>query len=123
LSYRDLEEMMAERWVEVDHTTIFRWVQDYAPELDKLIRPHIWATNDSWKVDENDCKIKGKWRYLYRAIDSEGNTLDFMLSTKRDAKAAKRFFNKVLRGSHVTIPRGGNNVFAPMTFDGTCNRM
>ena len=105
LSYRDLQEMMAERGIEVDHTTIFRWVQDYAPELDQRIRPHLLATNDSWRVDETYSRIKGKWRYLYRAVDSEGNTLDFMLSPKRDAKAAKHFFNTVLRGSHVTLPR------------------
>ena len=105
LSYRDLQEMMAERGVEVDHSTIFRWVQNYAPELDKRIRPHLTATNDSWRVDETYCKIKGKWRYLYRAVDSDGNTLDFMLSAKRNAKAAKCFFSQVLRGSHVTSPR------------------
>ena len=80
-------------------------MQDYAPELDKRIRPHLTATNDSWRVDETYCKIHEKWRYLYRAIDSEGKTLDFMLSAKRDAKAAKHFFDKALRGSHVTIPR------------------
>ncbi len=105
LSYRDLKEMMEERGVDVHHTTIFRWVQNYAPELDKRCRPHLLNTNDSWRTDETYIKIKGKWRYLYRAIDSDGNTLDFMLSAKRDAKAAKRFFNKVLRGSHVSIPR------------------
>jgi transposase, IS6 family len=105
LSYRDLEEMMLERGIEVDHTTIYRWVQAYAPELDKRIRPHLSSTNDSWKVDETYIKVKGKWKYLYRAIDSQGNTLDFMLSAKRDAKAAKRFLKKVLRGKHVSTPR------------------
>ena len=83
----------------------FRWVQDYAPELDKGIHPHLTATNDSWRVDEMYIKIKGKRRYLYLAVDSEGNTLDFMLIAKQDVKAAKRFFEKVLRGSHVTTPR------------------
>ena len=105
LSYRDLEEMMLERGVGVDHTTIYRWVQAYAPELDKRIRPHLNSTNDSWKVDETYIKVKGAWKYLYRAIDSQGNTLDFMLSAKRDAKAAKRFFKKVLKGKHTVVPR------------------
>jgi transposase, IS6 family len=82
LSYRDLEEMNLERGIKVDHTTLLRWVQAYAPELDKRIRPHLNSTNDSWKVDETYIKVKGIWKYLYRAIDSQGNTLDFMLSAK-----------------------------------------
>jgi transposase, IS6 family len=105
LSYRDLEEMMLERGIPVDPTTIYRWVQAYAPELDKRIRPHLSSTNDSWKVDETYIKVKGAWQYLYRAIDSEGKTLDFMLSAKRDAKAAKRFFRKVLKGAWTGMPR------------------
>ena len=105
LSYRDLEEMNLERGVKVDHTTIFRWVQSYAPELDKRCRPHLNPTNDSWKVDETYIKVNKAWKYLYRAIDSEGNTLDFMLSAKRDTKAAKRFFIKVLNGAHTETPR------------------
>ncbi len=75
LSYRDLEEMMVERGLEVDHTTIYRWVQRYAPELEKRCRPHLKLTNDSWRVDETYIKVKGEWRYLYRAVDSAGNTL------------------------------------------------
>ena len=105
LSYRNLEEMMAERGVEVDHSTINRWVLKYAPELDKRIRRHLKPTNDSWRVDETYIQIKGQWKYLYRAVDSEGNTLDFMLSAKRDGKAAARFFRKVLKARHVTAPR------------------
>jgi len=96
LSYRDLEEMMVERGLSVDHTTIFRWVQQYAPELEQRCRPHLKACNDSWKVDETYIKIKKVWMYLYRAIDSEGNTLEFLLSPTRDAEAAKRFFCKAL---------------------------
>ena len=105
LSYRNLEEMMAERGVEVDHSTSNRWVLKYAPELDKRVRPHLKPTNDSWRVDETYIQIKGEWKYLYRAVESEGNTLDFMLSAKRDGKAAARFFRKVLKANHVTAPR------------------
>ncbi len=96
---------MLERGVEVDHTTIYRWVQDYAPELDKRIRSFLKPTNDSWRVDETYIEIRGEWKYLYRAVDSEGNTLDFMLSAKRDGKAAARFFRKVLRAKHTQTPR------------------
>jgi len=117
LSYRDLEEMMLERGIQVDHTTIYRWVQAYAPELDERCRPYLRLTNDSWKVDETYIKIHGIWKYLYRAIDSQGHTLDFMLSARWDAKAAKRFFIKVLNGSHTEIPRVINvdkNAFYPL---------
>jgi len=96
---------MLERGVKVDHTTIYRWVQAYSPELDKRCRPYLSPTNDSWRVDETYIKIKGVWKYLYRAVDSEGNTLDFMLSAKRDAKAAKRFLRKVLNAPHTIEPR------------------
>ena len=99
LSYRDLEEMMLERGLHVDHTTIYRWVQQYAPELEKRCRPHLKVCNDSWRVDETYIKIKKVWTYLYRAVDSTGNTLEFLLSPTRDAEAAKRFFCKVL---HIT---------------------
>ena len=96
---------MLERGIEVDHTTIYRWVQAYGPELDKRCRPYLKPTNDSWRVDETYVKVKGKWKYLYRAVDSAGNTLDFMLSAKRDAKAAKRFLEKVLNAPHTVEPR------------------
>ena len=96
---------MQERGMKVDHSTINRWVLQYAPELDKWIRRHLKPTNDSWRVDETYIKVKGAWQYLYRAVDSEGNTLDFMLSAKRDAKAAARFFRKVFKGQHTQAPR------------------
>jgi len=96
---------MAERGVEVDHSTINRWVLKFAPELDKRLRPHLSETNDSWRVDETYIEIKGEWKYLYRAVDSAGNTLDFMLSAKRDGKAAARFFRKVLKATHTQTPR------------------
>lgn len=99
LSYRDLEEIMLERGLHVDHTTIYHWVQQYAPELEKRCRSHLKATNDSWRVDETYIKIKKVWMYLYRAVDSQGNTLEFLLSPTRDAEAARRFFSKALQFS------------------------
>jgi IS6 family transposase len=105
ISYRDLELMLRDRGVRVDHTTIFRWIQAYAPELEKRIRPHLRLSNGSWRVDETYIKVKGRWAYLYRAVDSRGQTIDFLLSTKRDAKAAKRFFRKALGQPHTVNPR------------------
>src|SRR5450631_1505593 len=105
LSYRDLEEMMLERGLQVDHTTIYRWVQRYAPDLEKRSRPHLKATNDSWRVDETSIKVKKQWASLYRAVDSAGNTLDFVfsptrdgqvMSEKRDMEAAKRFLKQTI---------------------------
>ena len=104
LSYRDLEEMMQERGLHVDHTTIYRWVQRYAPELEKRCRPHLKATTDSWKVDETSIKVRKTWMYLYRAVDSQGNTLEFLLSPTRDAEAAKRFFVKALHATAGSAP-------------------
>ncbi len=101
ISYRDLEEMMQERGVEVDHTTLYRWVQHYAPEMEKRLRWHArFGTGLSWQVDEIFIKVKGKWTYLYRAIDKRGNTIDFYLSSTRSAKAAKRFLSKAIRSTH-----------------------
>ena len=101
LSYRNLEEMMEERNVEVDHTTIMRWVNQYSPEINKKIRKHLNRTNDSWRVDETYVKVKGKWTYLYRAVNSNGNTIDFMLSKKRNKKAARKNSLKRLLGQHI----------------------
>lgn len=98
ISYRDLEEMMLERGVEVDHTTLFRWIQHYAPEMERRFRSYYKPTlGFSWQVDETYVKVKGKWCYLYRAIDKRGNTIDFYLSQTRNAKAAKRFLGKALK--------------------------
>jgi len=105
LSYRDVEELLRARGLAVDHTTIFRWVQRYAPELDQRCRPPLKATNDLYRVDETYIKIKKQWHYLYRAVDSMGATLDVMLSATRDADAAERFFRQVLQASHTLTPR------------------
>jgi IS6 family transposase len=105
ISYRDLELMLLDRGVEVDHTTIFRWIQAYAVELEKRLRPHLRMSNGSWRVDETYVKVKGRWMYLYRAVDSRGQTIDFLLAAKRDAEAAKRFFRKALAQPHTVNPR------------------
>src|ERR1700756_1235921 len=98
LSYRDVEELLAERGVHADHVTVWRWVQRYAPELERRLRQRLKATNDSWRVDETYVRVKGKWLYLYRAVDFTGSTIDFLLSAKRDAAAAERFLTKALDG-------------------------
>jgi transposase, IS6 family len=105
ISYRDLERMFSDRGIQVDHTTLFRWIQAYAPELEKRIRPHLRMANGSWRVDETYIRVKGEWIYLYRAVDATGQTIDFLLSAKRDAAAAKRFFRKALRQPHTVNPR------------------
>lgn len=86
LSYRQVAEMVNERGLDIHHTTVFRWVQESSPELDKRCRPHLHLTNDSWRVDETYIKVKGKPKYLYRAVDSAGNTIDFLLTARRDAE-------------------------------------
>ncbi len=105
LSYRDLVEMMAKRVFSISNTTIMRWVHQYGPDLDKRIRYHLKKTNDSWLVDETYIKIHRKWMYLYRAVDSEGNTIEFYLSKNKKSQSAKLFFKKSLTLRHVTKPR------------------
>lgn len=105
LSYRMLVEMMAERGLNISHTTIMRWVLQYSPIIEEKMRKHIKTTNDSWRMDETYIKIKGKNAYLYRAVDSDGNTIDFLVSEQRDKEAAKEFFKKALKASHNNIPR------------------
>src|ERR1700689_3458332 len=96
LSYRNLEEMMAERGSAVDHSTIARWVLHYGPILNRRIRREMRRPDRSWRVDETYVRMAGRWTYLYRAIDSAGNTIDFMLSPNRDLTAAKGFLQLVL---------------------------
>ena len=105
LSYRDLTIMAEERGLSIAHTTPMRWVHEYAPKLELKVKQHLKRSNDSYRIDETYIKIKGSWKYLYRAVDSNGNTLDWMLSAKRNKKAAKRFFKKLLGNSHCKTPR------------------
>ncbi|MGN7198023.1 IS6-like element ISBwe3 family transposase [Bacillus mycoides] len=105
LSFRNLVEMMEERGLSITHTTIMRWVHQYGPQLEEKVRHHLKSTNDSWRVDETYIKVKGQWMYLYRAVDSKGNTIDFHLSKSRDKQAAKCFFKKALAFSYVSKPR------------------
>ena len=104
LSYRDLEEMMHERGLSVDHVTIFRWVQRYAPEINKRLRPYLKMRGASYRLDETYVKVGKDWKYLYRAVDSQGQTIEFMLSAKRDISAAKRFFKNIMRVDHRRLP-------------------
>ncbi len=97
--------MLSYRGVEVDHTTLFRWVQAYASKLEQRVRRHLRLCTGSRRVDETYIKVKGVWTYLYRAVDSLGQTIDFRLSASRDADAAKRFFRKALAQPHVVNPR------------------
>jgi len=105
LAYEHVSELLAERGVEVHPSCIWRWVQAYAPELNKRCRPHLKPTNKSYRTDETYIKVKGKDQYLYRAVDSTGQTIDFLLTAKRDAAAAKRFFRKALRSPGNPVPR------------------
>ncbi len=106
LGYRDLEEMMLERGLHVDHTTIYRWVQHYAPELEKRCKLHLKGTTDSWRVDETYVKVKKVWMYLYRAVDSASATRwNFGSVPHAMRHSAKRFFSKTLTAPHSTTPR------------------
>ncbi|SXJ87629.1 transposase for IS26 [Klebsiella pneumoniae] len=98
ISYRELQEMLAERGVNVDHSTIYRWVQRYAPEMEKRLRWYWRNPSDlcPWHMDETYVKVNGRWAYLYRAVDSRGRTVDFYLSSRRNSKAAYRFLGKIL---------------------------
>ena len=104
LSYRDVEEMLRERGLDMDYSTVFRWVQRYAPEINKRIRPHLKMSGASFRVDETYIKVGKTCKYLYRAVDKEGQTTEFMLSAKRDVSAAKRFFKKMMRAEHRRLP-------------------
>jgi transposase-like protein len=103
LSSRDLVQMMTERGIVLAHTTILRWVQRYVPEFEKRWNRYARPVNGSWRCDETYIKVKGRWTYLYRAVDKYGQTVDFLLSERRDVAAAKGFFRKAMR--HNGTPR------------------
>jgi transposase, IS6 family len=96
--------MMHERGLTVDHTTLWRCVQKYAPEINKRMRPYLKMSGTSYRVDETYIKVGKSCKYLYRAVDKVGHTIEFMLSAKRDVSAAKRFFKKVVRADHRRLP-------------------
>jgi IS6 family transposase len=99
LSYRDVEELLAERGIEVDHVTIYRWVQRFTPIFIDAARPCRHATGDRWFIDETYVKVAGRWVYLYRAIDQFGQVIDVLVSQKRDLAASRRFFTQALKQS------------------------
>jgi transposase-like protein len=101
LSYRDVEELLAERGVEVDHVTVYRWVLRFTPLLAEVARPCRHAVGDRWEVDETYVKVAGHWRYVYRAIDQFGQMIDVFISTRRDADAAHRFFQQAIGSTSV----------------------
>src|ERR1700732_4717546 len=114
LSLRDVEELLDERGLQADHTTVWRWVQRYGPELEQRIRRHLKPTNKSWRVDETYVRVQGRWCYLYRAVDSAGATIDFLLSALRDADAAKRLFRNALSDRSHPQPSVINTDLAPI---------
>ena len=101
LSYRDVEELLAERGITVDHVTIYRWVQRFTPEFIEAARPGRHAPGDRWFADETYIKVAGEWAYLYRAVDQHGQVIDVLLSQRRDLAAARRFFARALRAATV----------------------
>ena len=114
LSFRDVEEFLGERGLNADHTTIWRWVQRYGPELEARLRRHLKPTHKSWHVDETYVRVKGRGCYLYRAVDSTGATIDFVLSGLRDAAAAKRLLGNALTDPSHRQPRVINTDQAPL---------
>jgi transposase-like protein len=113
LSYRNLEEMMEERGVFVDHSSVSRWAIRFLPLLEKIFRKHKRPVGLSWRMDETYIKVNGHWKYLYRAVDKEGDTIDFLLRAKRDKAAAMAFFKKAMRANgdpeKVTMDKSGAN--------------
>jgi transposase, IS6 family len=101
LSYRDVEELLAERGIQVDHVSIYRWVQRFTPLLAEAARPCRHRVGDRWQVDETCVKVAGRWRYVYRAIDQAGQVIDVFVSQQRDGRAARRFFERAIGTTKV----------------------
>jgi putative transposase len=116
LSLRHLEEMMSERGIEVDHSTVHRWAMKLLPVFEKAFRRHKRMVGKSWRMDETYIKVKGQWKYLYRALDKDGNTVDFLLRARRDTLAGRRYFEKSIAHhgvpETVTIDQNGSNLAA-----------
>jgi len=116
LSLRNLEEMMAERGIEVDHSSVHRWVIKLVPLFEKSFRRHKRPVGKSWRMDETYVKVKGHWKYLYRAVDKQGNTVDFLLRAHRDKLAARRYFEKAIdqngEPETITVDKSGANLAA-----------
>ena len=116
LSYRDIEEIMKERGFDVDHSTIQRWVIQYSPQLEAAFHRKKKRPGDRWRLDETYIKVKGKWKYFYRAVDKQGNTIDFLLTANRDKKAALRFLTKAIgrngKPGLINIDKSGANTAA-----------
>lgn len=123
LSYRNLEEMCRERGIEVDHTSVYRWVVKFTPEVEAAVRRHKKPVGKSWRLDETYVKVKGQWKYLYRAVDKDGDTVDYLLTAKRDKKAAKRFLDKAIGANatpdKINIDKSGANLAALEDYNAT----
>jgi putative transposase len=121
LSYRELEEMASIRGAKIDHATLQRWLIKFAPLIDRAVRKRKKSIGNSWRMDETYIKVNGKWVYLYRAIDSCGDTIEFLLRKRRDAAAAKAFFRKAFKSNDipkkVVIDKSGSNTFALTDFN------
>lgn len=121
LSYRELEEMASIRGAKIDHATLQRWLIKFSPVIDQNVRQRKKAVGNSWRMDETYIKVNGKWVYLYRAVDSCGNTIEFLLRKHRDATADKAFFKKAFknndRPAKIVIDKSGSNTSALTDFN------
>ena len=126
LSYRNIEEIMAERGLSIDHSTLNRWVIKYAPLLEQVFHKKKKRTGDRWRLDEAYITVKGQWKYYYRSVDKQGNTIDFLLTAKRDKKAALRYLNKAIirngKPGLINIDKSGSNKASIKQFNDDNNR-
>lgn len=124
LSYRDIEELIAERGIDVDHSTLNRWVIKYAPPLVTAAQNHKQSVGVSWRFDETYIKVRGQWKYLYRAVDKQGDTIDFLLTAKRNTRAALRFLRQAIRNNgtpvKINIDKSGANTAAIEAYNQEC---